>query len=211
MPVVAERRERERQKRREAILKVASRLFADRPYDAVRMDDIAEATELAKGTLYLHFADKDAIVAELGERVLDELAAAMDKVTRDARRGWIGSEAGLYRVVDTWHDSYWAHPGLFHILVLDRPHLLAEFSAGADGRCPRILEPVETLIQIGQTTGEFSGAMEPGVVSYALWALFVGGLLLSGRGEIEESDLRATSLPVLHALVRGLCGDNPVG
>ena len=201
----ADRRERERSQRRESILTAADRLFAERPYDSVRVDDIAEAAELAKGTVYLYFSEKDTIVSELGRRLLDRVEADMKSVTGRVRSGLVGAADGLLRVVGIWNDAYWAQPGLFRILVLDRPRLLAEFSAGVDGHGPHVLEPIETLVEAGQASGEFSASANPSVVSHALWALFVGGLLLSGRGEISETDLRATSLPVLRALVSGLC------
>jgi len=201
----AGRRLREREQRRSAILAAAAGLFAGRPYEAVRMDDIAAAAELAKGTLYLHFADKDAIVAELGRALIGRMAEAMSAATDAARTGRLSAHEGLQRVVGAWNDAYWSQPGLFRILVLDRPHLLSEFTTGAGGRGPRVLEPVEALVAAGQAAGEVPAAVQPEVVSQALWALFVGALLLAGRGEIADGDMRATSLGVLRALVRGLC------
>ena len=35
------------------------------PYHEVRMDDIAERAQVAKGTLYLHFKDKEALYRAL--------------------------------------------------------------------------------------------------------------------------------------------------
>lgn len=169
------------------------------------MDSIAEAAELAKGTLYLHFADKDAIAAELGRALLGRLAVDMEAVTAEVHAGRLCADAGLRRITEVWLAVYWSQPGIFRILVLDRPHLLAEFTAGVGGHGPHILAPVEALVVAGQRSGEIPLAADPAVVSHALWALFVGAVLLAGRGEISEADLRATSLGVLHALVRGLC------
>jgi AcrR family transcriptional regulator len=45
-------------KRRE-IMRVAARMFARRPFHEVRLDEIAAATRLGKGTLYVYFASKD--------------------------------------------------------------------------------------------------------------------------------------------------------
>ena len=198
-------RARQRQERGEAILAAALRLFGERPYAAVRMEDIAAAAGLAKGTLYLHFADKDAIVVALGRGLLDRMADAMAPVTAAVESGGLTAAQGLERVVAVWDDAYWAEQGLFRILVLDRPQLLLEFTTGADGRGPRVLAPVEALVAAGQVSGELRGTSPPEVVSHALWALFVGALLLTGRGEIPEPDLRARSLGVMRALWRGLC------
>jgi AcrR family transcriptional regulator len=46
------------QEQREKILAAASRLFGSQHFHQVRMDDIAEAAEVGKGTLYRYFQDK---------------------------------------------------------------------------------------------------------------------------------------------------------
>jgi AcrR family transcriptional regulator len=61
----AERREREKQKRREHILKTARKLFWKKGFPGSTMPDIAKAAELAPGTLYLYFPSKEAIYIEL--------------------------------------------------------------------------------------------------------------------------------------------------
>src|ERR1700753_3286720 len=47
------------------IIDSAGQLFAERPYHEVRMDDIAARAGVAKGTLYLHFKDKEALYLAL--------------------------------------------------------------------------------------------------------------------------------------------------
>ena len=61
---------------RQALVEAALRLFLERGYAATRVSDVAEAAGLAKGTVYLHFADKAAL-----------FAAALREVLRDARSG----------------------------------------------------------------------------------------------------------------------------
>ncbi len=57
---------------RRAILDAARRLFLERGLSATRVIDVADRASLAKGTVYLHFADKDALV----EAVLREAIGA---------------------------------------------------------------------------------------------------------------------------------------
>jgi len=61
----AARREREKAQRRRDILDAARALFWERGYDATTMPAVAEACELAPGTLYLYFPGKGALYAEL--------------------------------------------------------------------------------------------------------------------------------------------------
>ncbi|MFH0756192.1 MAG: TetR/AcrR family transcriptional regulator [Bacteroidota bacterium] len=56
---IAERKEREKQQRREEIIRAAEKVFFSRGFNLSTMDDIAEMAELSKGTLYLYFKNKD--------------------------------------------------------------------------------------------------------------------------------------------------------
>ena len=65
---IKERRQREEKARLASIIAAAETVFAERGYHQARMDDIAEAAELAKGTLYYYFKSKDEIYVHLLER-----------------------------------------------------------------------------------------------------------------------------------------------
>jgi AcrR family transcriptional regulator len=64
--------------RKEAILEAALCVFSERGFEAARMDEVAARAGIAKGTLYLHFADKEALFEELlrgvAEPVLEQIA-----------------------------------------------------------------------------------------------------------------------------------------
>jgi AcrR family transcriptional regulator len=51
--------------RREAIVEAALDEFIARGYAATRLDDVAQRAGVAKGTIYLHFKDKEALFQEL--------------------------------------------------------------------------------------------------------------------------------------------------
>lgn len=51
--------------RRQAIIEAALNEFVARGFAATRLDDVAERAGVAKGTIYLHFEDKEALFQEL--------------------------------------------------------------------------------------------------------------------------------------------------
>src|SRR5579884_3286126 len=51
--------------RREAILAAALDEFSARGFAAARLDDMAKRAGVAKGTIYLHFRDKEALFQEI--------------------------------------------------------------------------------------------------------------------------------------------------
>lgn len=55
-------RERKKEQTRQRIATVALRLFADRGFEAVTVNEIAEAAEVAKATLFSYFPTKESLV-----------------------------------------------------------------------------------------------------------------------------------------------------
>src|SRR5271166_3718094 len=64
--------------RREAILGAALDEFSARGFAAARLDDVARRAGVAKGTIYLHFRDKEALFQELVRVMLVPLVAALE-------------------------------------------------------------------------------------------------------------------------------------
>ncbi|MFA6470043.1 MAG: TetR/AcrR family transcriptional regulator [Bacteroidota bacterium] len=63
----AERKEREKHEMREMILNAAKKLFIKEGFEHVTIRRIAEEIEYSPATVYLYFADKDAILCALQE------------------------------------------------------------------------------------------------------------------------------------------------
>ena len=59
------------EERIEQITEAATKVFAEQGFDKARMDDIASEANLSKGTLYLYFKSKDAIIRHLLERLFE--------------------------------------------------------------------------------------------------------------------------------------------
>jgi len=63
--------------RREAIIAAALDEFIARGYAATRLDDVAKRAGVAKGTIYLHFADKETLFQELIRTALGPLISRL--------------------------------------------------------------------------------------------------------------------------------------
>ena len=71
----APRRERKKERTRQALLDVAIRLIAERGIYGTRVEDITERSDLGKGAFYNYFESKDRLLAELVSRGVDVLHA----------------------------------------------------------------------------------------------------------------------------------------
>ncbi len=61
---MASLRERKKEQTRQRIAAVALRLFAERGFDAVTVNEVAEAAEVAKATLFTYFPTKESLVLD---------------------------------------------------------------------------------------------------------------------------------------------------
>ena len=68
--------------RRDAILAAALDEFAARGFAAARLDDVARRAGVAKGTIYLHFADKEALFEELIRIEIGPIVAALEQASQ---------------------------------------------------------------------------------------------------------------------------------
>jgi len=77
-----------REARRNAILDAATVVFAEKGFDAARMDDVAAGAGIAKGLLYKHFESKDALFEALvdrqGRQYVGELRGALATASPEA-------------------------------------------------------------------------------------------------------------------------------
>ena len=67
--------------RRGAILAAALDEFAARGFAATRLDDVAKRAGVAKGTIYLHFADKETLFEELVRMELSPVVGALESAS----------------------------------------------------------------------------------------------------------------------------------
>jgi AcrR family transcriptional regulator len=86
---------------RERIVATAARQFADAGPDAVRLDEIADGADVARGTLYSHFRTKDALLCAIVEPVLRVAVGKTRALGRATARDGVERLLRLY--LDLWH------------------------------------------------------------------------------------------------------------
>jgi len=78
--VVAKPRSLPPEARRAAILAAALEEFTARGYEGARLDDVAKRAGVAKGTIYLYFADKEALFQELVRSMVSPVLGALTQL-----------------------------------------------------------------------------------------------------------------------------------
>jgi TetR/AcrR family transcriptional regulator len=116
---IKELKEREKEQRREYIIDAAEKLFFSKGYDNVSMNDIAEAVEMNKATLYLYFKNKEALYFAIvlrGLRIMNGLF--QEKISKETTGiGKIGASGTAYLEFNRKYPHYYR---LFHFAGTDR-------------------------------------------------------------------------------------------
>lgn len=81
-PATQRRRERERADREDLIVTNAARLMGRVGFQNLNLDELAEAVEYSKGTIYLHFETKEDLALAIATRCLRERADLFERAAR---------------------------------------------------------------------------------------------------------------------------------
>lgn len=70
---MSERRKRRKEKRKNEIANVAEKMIAEKGIQGMTMKDVAEEVDLATGTLYLYFKNKNSLCAAVNARISKQM------------------------------------------------------------------------------------------------------------------------------------------
>lgn len=113
------RKVREKQAKRQEILKAARRVFAERGLHAATLDEIAERAEFAKGTLYCYFKGKEDLFISMLEH---EIVAFHDCLKEVISRGLPPAET-LAQLVQAMMAAFDDNMDLMRLLSQERSAL----------------------------------------------------------------------------------------
>jgi AcrR family transcriptional regulator len=96
----------------EKILTAAARLFATQRFHEARMEDIADAAAVGKGTLYRYFRDKEELYEALLSRAAEQVNARLDEELARAA----GPQQRLEAIVRVFLVYFDEQPHLFDLI-----------------------------------------------------------------------------------------------
>jgi TetR/AcrR family transcriptional regulator len=168
---IHERKEREKERRREEILDAAQKVFFEKGLAPATMDEIADAAELSKATLYLHFVSKEDLYLAVTMRGLKLLHSKFHEI--------IGHEQS---VVKTLHLMKLAYLEFFHtqrnyvrmLSFFQSPHfhkqVSEEMSAACAKESDRNWEQIIGLIARGIEERKIRSDISPAEMAIVIWS-----------------------------------------
>ncbi len=139
--------------KRDAILDVASRLFAEKGYGTTTTSEIAQEAGVAEGTLYHHFGSKDGIFLTIFDDMVEEYMAGAERLAGEGQSG-VETLSGLIR----FHFEFLErNKDRFLVILRDFPNHLAAEHAGraaeSRNRLGRLTEFLAAVISRGAHDG----------------------------------------------------------
>ena len=189
--------------RRRAILAAALTVFARHGFAGTRLEDVARQAGVAKGTLYLHFADKEALFRGLVEQniapILSEADAAIalfPGTTRDLIDLLIAIL--IERVIGSPAE------GLVRLMIAEGPRfpeLAAYYHREVVSRGLAIVRRIaQRGLERGEITSDLAERFPQLVISPAIVAVVWNGMF----GAFDPLDVRAFLMAHRDLLLRGL-------
>lgn len=148
---------------KDSILEAAAAIFSEKGYHAASMQDIAQAVQLRKASLYYHVNSKQEILLALLDKGLDLLIAEMQEVMAQPHP----PDEKLRLAVRTYLQTMLDHRALASVLLLEHRSLEPELRARHITRRDRFEGLWRDLIRDGVEAGVFK-ASDPSIESKAL-------------------------------------------
>ena len=210
---ITDRRAHERARRKDEILQAARAVFAADGWHRATVDAIAERAEVSKGTIYLYFESKEAILAELVLQALRDLASELKQAR--ATCSVLHPEQQLRAMADAYLAFAEKAPDYFRLLTTyDSGNLQQGVSEEqqrellAQSQCT--LEMVSEVIADGIALGIFLPG-DARQMAAVLWAALNGALALLAH-PVRRRIVPGTAHDFYHATLalclRGIAGGN---
>ena len=188
-----------REQKRQRILRAAIDVFASKGYFAARMTDVAEAAQVADGTLYLYFEGKehllmsifDSVLGRFIERLDEEIAKIDDPIEK------------LSIMVRLHLETLGRDHALAHVLQIETRHSRRFMSLFTRGKLGEYLNRVRDIIVEGQESGVFRGDISPGLATNLVFGA-VDEIVMSWLLAERPGDLVRHHRPLVRMLTDGI-------
>lgn len=180
-------RDRKKVRQREALVDAAIRLFEERGIDATSMDDIAEAVDVSRATVFNYFPYKEAILVEIGAGLVADIAT---QAGADQERS---AHEALYDLADGIAMAVERHPGVVPYIAREMTHpdpTRRRYAAD------RMQYPMlyQAILDGLEATGQLRGPASKATYARQLVDLATGALVRAGNDfpiEALRDELRA--------------------
>jgi AcrR family transcriptional regulator len=209
---IAERKEREKQKRRKDIIDAAERIFFKKGLENASMDEVAAEAELSKGTLYLYFKSRDDLRFALFMRGMDGLMKMMNEELSGENDGY----HNLIRLAGSFIRFSRDYPDYFNLFMHFESRRMKDLNIDHDRLIAYLREQsplalVSEYVKRGIEDGSLRDDISPEMFSATLWSQMLGVLMILNKKTdlYEIFNLEADEILRTHLILVSEGGLNP--
>lgn len=203
-----ERRKKEKENRKNSILKVARKLFFERGFKSVTVDLIAEKAEVSKGSIYLYFDSKEEIYTQILISANIERHKEMENFTKQE-----GTPSELLlSFARNYVDFFLDNNELFRILMTfmlqsENMNLTEEQNAQLIHTTNENVIAISDILQKGMNSGEFIPDIDARQLRNAVWGMLNGIISLyiyTGAPEKRAERIHSIVRDSLSIFIKGI-------
>lgn len=203
-----ERRKKEKENRKNSILKAARKLFFERGFKSVTVDLIAAKAEVSKGSIYLYFDSKEEIYTQI---LISANIERHKEVENFAKQEGTASEL-LLRFASDYVNFFLDNNELFRILMTfmlhaDNMNLTDDQNTQLIHTTNENIRTISEILQKGLTSGEFVSNIDIRQIQNAIWGLLNGIISLyiyTGAPEKRAERIYVTIRDSLNVFIKGI-------
>ena len=184
--------------KRRLIVQTAVKLFSEKPFHQVRLDDVAEAAGVGKGTVYIYFKNKEELYYSL---VYEGFAEMVDRLKVQVSQPVMNGAELLRMIVAAIVDYGVNHPQFFEVL---RTVGVPDATSLWDAKRKELAVLIEMVIRDGVARGDFVDG-RPERVGLYLMAM-VRAVMLYGP---KVEDTVELTEHITGVLLRGIARTGP--
>ena len=206
--VFEEKRKKEKENRKNTILRAARRLFFDRGFKSVTVDNIAAKSEVSKGSIYLCFESKEEIYAQI---LISDNIALYERIKNFSAAEASASQL-LMEFARIYVDYFLNDNELFRILMTfmlqtGQMNLTEKQNTELIRSTNENIKIISEIIQKGIDSGEFPPIGNIRQMQNAIWGMLNGVISLfvfTGNPTKRTERIHTTVRDSLNVFIEGL-------
>jgi AcrR family transcriptional regulator len=191
--------QRPNEKKRRLIAATAARLFASRPFHKVKLDDVAAAAGVGKGTLYIYFKSKEDLYFWL---IYDAFSRVVEQLESQLQGGGFTAAQALRRIIAELVKFGFDNPQLYELMRTAGPIIKDD---RWDHKRKELASLIEQTIRRGIQSGEFRDP-HPEITALCVPGLLRSVMLFGPKGLNEKT----VAAQITRLLEQGICPPDDV-
>jgi AcrR family transcriptional regulator len=178
------RRERKKEETRESIIDCAVKLFREKGFHETSMEEIAERSDVSKGTLYNYFKDKESILVGYFQIVIVGYGKEMKEKFVESK----DIKITLHRLLDLISGIFKNDHALAAIYFKYRMHTRFDINPDSSQRSgieKWVLEVIEKAQQEGQLRGDIPATVLTRTFQFLAMSFFISSIYNEEPFEVD--------------------------